>query len=371
MTNSPLDPRLYSPSRIDGRGACVELLRTCIRPMMHTKPWLPPTAAISATTRHVSRPARRQSTSPCSFAKFRRASRKGRQRPFLSRTSSAACAPGSARPRPFAKRPVCVKTAEGKPVEIGRLAAPCDRYPDGPRHLHPFTSRRSHGQEASPLSVRGPAGLACAHRLAMKGHDIVIFDARPKPGGLNEYGIASYKTVGGFAQAEVDWLMQIGGIETVYDHAVGRGRSDARRVLTSQIRRGLPRASALQGVNALSSRRLRQGQRPKMLSAFIARNCARPSDLSRHFPSGARVVVIGGGMTAVDAAVQSKLLGAEEVTIVYRRGTGRHARQRFRAGSGRLQRRAAHVQRQCPSQYTATGRCARSSSNTPKPARTG
>ncbi len=65
----------------------------------------------------------------------------------------------------------------------------------------------------------GPAGLACAHRLAMKGHDVVVYDARAKPGGLNEYGIASYKTVGGFAQAEVDWLLQIGGI----DDAAGQG----------------------------------------------------------------------------------------------------------------------------------------------------
>ena len=50
----------------------------------------------------------------------------------------------------------------------------------------------------------GPAGLASAHRLAMNGHDVVVFDAREKAGGLNEYGIAAYKTVNNFAQAEVD-----------------------------------------------------------------------------------------------------------------------------------------------------------------------
>ena len=46
----------------------------------------------------------------------------------------------------------------------------------------------------------GPAGLACAHRLSMYGHDVTILDAREKPGGLNEYGIASYKTPAGFAR---------------------------------------------------------------------------------------------------------------------------------------------------------------------------
>ncbi len=54
----------------------------------------------------------------------------------------------------------------------------------------------------------GPAGLSAAHRLAMLGHDVVVHDARPKPGGLNEYGIATYKTPDGFAQGEVDWLLQ-------------------------------------------------------------------------------------------------------------------------------------------------------------------
>jgi len=49
----------------------------------------------------------------------------------------------------------------------------------------------------------GPAGLACAHRLALYGHTVELLDAKPKPGGLNEYGIATYKTVDDFAQNEV------------------------------------------------------------------------------------------------------------------------------------------------------------------------
>src|SRR6185437_13305156 len=68
----------------------------------------------------------------------------------------------------------------------------------------------------------GPAGLACAHRLAMHGHEVVIYDARPKAGGLNEYGIAAYKTPNGFAQAEVDFILGIGGITIVNGKALGR-----------------------------------------------------------------------------------------------------------------------------------------------------
>ena len=93
----------------------------------------------------------------------------------------------------------CVReAAEGKPVEIGRL----QRFAtDGLmiKGVHPFTRAARTGQSIAVVGA-GPAGLACAHRLALHGHDVVIFDARPKPGGLNEFGIATYKTADDFAQ---------------------------------------------------------------------------------------------------------------------------------------------------------------------------
>ena len=105
----------------------------------------------------------------------------------------------------------CVReTAEGKPVEIGRLQRfATDRVMS--HNGHPFDRAGTTGKSVGVIGT-GPAGLACAHRLAMKGHDVVIYDARDKPGGLNEYGIAAYKTVDGYAQAEVDWLLGVGGI---------------------------------------------------------------------------------------------------------------------------------------------------------------
>ncbi|AZY94389.1 NAD(P)-dependent oxidoreductase [Paracoccus sp. Arc7-R13] len=210
----------------------------------------------------------------------------------------------------------CVRMeAEGKPVEIGAL----QRYAtDGlmAQGSHPFKRAAPTGKRVAVVGA-GPAGLACAHRLAAKGHDIVIFEARPKPGGLNEYGIASYKAVDGFAQAEVDWLMGIGGIELRHDQAIGRDITMAS--LQSEYD-AVFLGTGLGGVNAL---RADGEDRTHVLDAVsFIRDLRQASDLGT-LPVGRDVVVIGGGMTAVDAAVQVRLLGAENVSIVYRRGQDR------------------------------------------------
>ena len=213
---------------------------------------------------------------------------------------------------------VCVReVAEGKPVEIGRL----QRFATDTameKGLHPFSRNSSTGKKVAVVGA-GPAGLACAHRLAMKGHDVVVFEARPKAGGLNEYGIASYKATNGFAAREVEWLLQIGGITLKTGVALGRDVSlDALRADYDAVFLGI----GLQGVNALrAAGEDLDGVRNAV--DFIAELRQAP-DL-RALPVGRDVVVIGGGMTAVDAAVQSKLLGAETVTIVYRRGQDKMA----------------------------------------------
>nr|WP_170538336.1 NAD(P)-dependent oxidoreductase [Ruegeria arenilitoris] len=207
----------------------------------------------------------------------------------------------------------CVReTAEGKPVEIGRL----QRYATDTlmqAGVHPFTRAAPSGKTVAVIGA-GPAGLACAHRLAMLGHDVVIHEAKPKPGGLNEYGIAAYKATNDFAQAEVDWLLKIGGIAIETGSVLGDtisldGLLEAYDAVFLSI--------GLAGVNAL---RAQGSDKDGVRNAvdFIA-DVRQASDLAK-LPVGRNVVIIGGGMTAVDAAVKSKLLGAEHVTIAYRRG---------------------------------------------------
>ena len=210
---------------------------------------------------------------------------------------------------------VCVRNTqeEGKPVAIGRLQRFAVDALLESAQPQIFTRAPVTGRRVAVVGA-GPAGLACAYTLAREGHKVVVFDARPKPGGLNEYGLASYKTTDNFAQAEVQWLLGIGGIEIRTDWTLDTvAQLDALRQdydalflgmgLSSTHQLGVP-GETLNGVQDAIT--------------FIA-HLRQADDLST-LPVGRRVVVIGGGMTAVDAAVQSKLLGAEEVHIVYRRG---------------------------------------------------
>lgn len=210
----------------------------------------------------------------------------------------------------------CVReAAEGKPVLIGQLQRfATDHLQE--QGIHPFTRAAVTGKRVAVVGA-GPAGLSAAHRLAMLGHDVVVYDARAKAGGLNEYGIATYKTPDGFAQGEVDWLLKIGGIKIETGKALGTELSlEALRGEFDAVFLGM----GLTGVNALGA----DGEDKKgVLDAvdFIA-ELRQASDVAT-VPVGRDVVVIGGGMTAVDAAVQSKLLGALNVTLVYRRGRDR------------------------------------------------
>ena len=217
---------------------------------------------------------------------------------------------------------VCVReVAEGKPVEIGRLQRfATDTLMDSGEH--PYARAPATGKRVAVVGA-GPAGLSAAHRLAMKGHDVSLFDARTKPGGLNQFGIATYKTVGGFAGAEVDWLLKIGGIELQMGKSLGQDLS------LDQLRQDHDAVFLSIGLGGVNALRVDGVDKDGVVDAvdFIAE--LRQSDDLSKIAVGRNIVVVGGGMTAVDAAVQSKLLGAENVTIAYRRGRNRMGASEF------------------------------------------
>jgi len=207
----------------------------------------------------------------------------------------------------------CVREAqEGKPVTIGSLQRHATDFLMGTGE-HPFTRATPTGKRIAVVGA-GPAGLACAHRLALLGHDVVIYEARPKSGGLNEYGIAAYKVVDDFAAREVDFILKIGGIAIEYGTPLGPDLTlDHLRQSFDAVFLGIGLASA----NALG---LPSEELPGVMDAvdFIAllrQEPERAAALAR-----GSVIVVGGGNTAIDAATQIRMLGAETVTMVYRRG---------------------------------------------------
>ncbi len=206
----------------------------------------------------------------------------------------------------------CVHTAqESKPIEIGALQRHATDWLIE-REIAPFVRAAATGRRIAVVGA-GPAGLACAHGLARHGHDVAIFEALPKPGGLNEYGIAAYKVADDFAQREVGFILAIGGITIEYGKSLGRDITlDLLRRDFDAVFLGLGQA----GVKALGlAGETTVGVRDAI--DFIAELRQAPKD---RVAVGRRVVVIGGGNTAIDAGTQARRLGAEDVTIVYRRG---------------------------------------------------
>ena len=207
----------------------------------------------------------------------------------------------------------CVRNAqENKPVQIGLLQryATDDLFERG---IQPFERAAPSGKTVAVVGA-GPAGLACAHRLSMLGHDVVVFEAREKSGGLNEYGIAAYKVPENFAQREVDFILSLGGIEIRHGQALGRDITLAR------LRHDHDAVFLAMGLGGVRALELEGEELEGVHNAvdYIAELRQAP-DLGR-LPVGRKIVVIGGGNTAIDIAVQTKRLGAEDVTLVYRRG---------------------------------------------------
>lgn len=175
----------------------------------------------------------------------------------------------------------------------------------------PFTAGPSNNSKVAIVGA-GPAGLSCARDLRRNGYAVTIFEERPHPGGLNSFGIAEYKMRLPIALAEAKMVLDLGveiqtGVRVGRDITMDQLRIDFDAVfvavgLGGTRRLGIP-GEDLSGVSDAL--------------VFIEHLKSHP-----HFKTrvGKRVVVVGAGNTAIDAATQAKRLGAEQVMLVYRRG---------------------------------------------------
>ena len=207
----------------------------------------------------------------------------------------------------------CVRNDhEDKPVEIGLL----QRYATDSvlnNGVKLFARKKDSGKSIAVVGA-GPAGISCAHRLSVLGHNITVYDAKDKLGGLNEYGIAAYKSTNDFAQQELDYILDIGGIN------IETGMELGKQITLEDLQKQFDAVFLGCGLGTVNQLNLDNENISGVIDAVEYIANLRQTSNKDELMVGKNIVVIGGGMTAIDIAVQSKLLGAEQVTIAYRRG---------------------------------------------------
>jgi dihydropyrimidine dehydrogenase (NAD+) subunit PreT len=172
----------------------------------------------------------------------------------------------------------------------------------------PFTPAADIGLSVALIGA-GPASLACGAELRRRGIRATIYDARPLPGGLNTYGVAEYKLPLVESLREIEMLSQL-GVEFRFDTLV-----DAQQL--ADLERDHDAIFLGIGLGAAHQLGIPGEDLPGVTNAL---------DLIAGYKSGEctqvppRVVVIGAGNTAIDAAIAAVRLGATDVHIIYRRG---------------------------------------------------
>ena len=206
----------------------------------------------------------------------------------------------------------CVRNDhEDKPVEIGLL----QRYATDSvleNGVKLFSRKKDTGKSIAVVGA-GPAGISCAHRLSVLGHNITVYDSKDKLGGLNEYGIAAYKSTNDFAQQELDYILDIGGIN------IQTGMELGKQITLEGLQKQFDAVFLGCGLGTVNQLNLENENISGVIDAVEYIANLRQTSNKDELMVGKNIVVIGGGMTAIDIAVQSKLLGAEQVTIAYRR----------------------------------------------------
>jgi dihydropyrimidine dehydrogenase (NAD+) subunit PreT len=193
-------------------------------------------------------------------------------------------------------------------VPIGRLQRFAVDWADD-RGLTFFSPGPDSGRRVAVVGS-GPAGLSCAFELRRSGHAVTVFEAGDRPGGINTAGIAAYKITTDYALHETDRVRRMGAEirlnSPVDGAAIARFLGEYDAVFLG-IGLGATGALNIPGEDLTGVWEA---------LAFIYQTHRKPL---AECEVGRRVVVIGGGNTAIDAANAAARLGAEQVTIAYRR----------------------------------------------------
>ena len=197
-----------------------------------------------------------------------------------------------------------------KPIEIGRLQRHSTDWLLA-RNDKLFSPAPRVTDKMVAIVGGGPSGLACAAELARLGVGAVVFEAAHRPGGLNTYGVAEYKMTAAFALREIEWVEQH-GVEIRCGVTVGKD------VTIADLERDYAAVFVGVGLGRISALGIPGEQTAGVLDSLDFIQAVKTNRKSAHI--GQRVVVIGGGNTAIDAVTQAARLGAGEVHLAYRRG---------------------------------------------------
>jgi len=244
--------------------------------------------------------------------KFKEAYRK------IQETSSLPAICGRVCPQESQCEKYCVRGKKGEPVAIGRLERfVADWYMNHEKDAP--EKPQSNGKKVAVVGA-GPSGLACAGDLAKLGYQVTIFEAFHTPGGVLVYGIPEFRLPKEIVKQEIEKLKEL-GVTVLCDMVIGKVLSvdellkeqgfDAVFIGTGA---GLPGFLGIEGesLNGVYSAN-------EFLTRINLMKAYRFPEFDTPIYMGKHVVVVGGGNVAMDAARSAKRLGAETVSIVYRR----------------------------------------------------
>ena len=211
----------------------------------------------------------------------------------------------------------CVRGVKGDPVGIGRLERFCADY--AMQHASVKAERPAPNGHRVAVVGSGPSGLTCAGDLAKLGYDVTIFEALHTPGGVLVYGIPEFRLPKRLVREEIATVEAL-GVKIETDVVVGRSVSleelfdEGYEAVFVGSGAGLPRFQGIPGENLNGVYSANEFlTRINLMKAYAFPETDTPVRV------GKKVAVVGGGNVAMDAARSALRLGADEVSIVYRR----------------------------------------------------
>lgn len=235
---------------------------------------------------------------------------------MISRSSSLPAVCGRVCPQETQCESKCVRGIKGEPVAIGRL----ERFVADWHNAHASGNLEKpvpNGRKVAVIGA-GPSGLTCAGDLAKQGYQVTVFEALHLAGGVLVYGIPEFRLPKSIVQREIDSLKEL-GVEIQTNMVIGRSLTidelfeQRYQAVFIGSGAGLPRFMNIPGENLKGVYSANEFlTRTNLMKAYL-------DDSDTPIQKARRVAVVGGGNVAMDAARCAKRLGAEEVSIVYRR----------------------------------------------------